>query len=286
VREQLNYLFDRDTSSRWRIILITALSVALFGFVSQFSGVRMRDAQRNATILGALVFSVQVLVYVAPAHQLRRGLALRARVYLIRAAAAVTTCAGLALLASTSGPALQGAILGRRLRQTLASKHPDVLKAANILLLAGSAEIILNEHLVKQTVEIAKLNNAWSTYMAALNYVISTRSQRFEFSGTVLDTQGLTHHPATQPCGQENNILLRLPEEGYGISTCRLRLDRQQLKGVHLVAVTAEYDGGAVDLERVQFLWSTLQMPDTPNTRLFAEALLQSDNNTVTFRAN
>ena len=60
---RLDELFGPDTRSRWRILAISALTIAVTGALSELENRTVRDAQILATMLGVVAFLVQVGAY-------------------------------------------------------------------------------------------------------------------------------------------------------------------------------------------------------------------------------
>jgi hypothetical protein len=226
-----------------------------------------------------MIFFVQVFLYTMPdrATQL-----LTSRAYLIRSAATVAASVVCALLASSSAPVVQAAILDRRLKQAVENRKPEV--ASTIIEIATDSHIALNRRLVANaTTKFAgdTTQGAWNAYLAMVNYTTKLRSLNWSFRFEPnLGPERLTSHPGNEPCGPENNVVIE--PRAPGIVTCRLRLDGQSLSNTYLVAVTVDYDGGPVSLNQVRFLSTILEMKDTPNTRILARKLLESENNTIT----
>jgi hypothetical protein len=59
----LEEFFSSDRKARWRVIVVSSMVVAGWGAIRELSGKSVRDAQVEASIVGALVFMVQVFAY-------------------------------------------------------------------------------------------------------------------------------------------------------------------------------------------------------------------------------
>jgi len=105
-------LLGPDTKSRWRAIFASAAGIAIWGFISELRGDPVHEAQINATVFGALIFLLQVLVYCihpVKAHAEGEQVVTVPRRLIATAAAAI-------VLAAIPAPAVEAAILDRRLR--------------------------------------------------------------------------------------------------------------------------------------------------------------------------
>jgi hypothetical protein len=119
MRRRLDELLEEDTVSRWRIISISALAVAVFGAcVSALTHKAISEVQLAACVVGAMVFSAQVIRYclrtegIPEQHTVIHGMTPKLRRTLILA----VTSAVVPLLLSLPAPLLEGAVLNRKLR--------------------------------------------------------------------------------------------------------------------------------------------------------------------------
>jgi hypothetical protein len=302
MRDRLDYLFGDDLAARWRIILTSALCVALSGFVGQSSGSTVREAQIAATVIGGVVFSLQVLLYVIPAHTVLRSLGLEARIYLLRSALTIAASTILALVVSVSAPTVQAAILNRRLKAAIIALetdpvHParsahDVFKAA----LYSSGQ--LRHDLVAQATKELKGErsaDAWQAYLALLTYTVNRRPDPEGLDWRTERLDAVTKNVPT--CGPRNeaaNVAEFTTKDGIvthvsdvsawpkGILACRMLLDGATIKDTQLNYLIVDYRGGPATLENVRFTDVKFDLNDTPNARRFADALLHSENNVLT----
>jgi tetratricopeptide (TPR) repeat protein len=109
---RLDQLLRTDTKSSWRMIILSAAAIAIWGTIAELRGDSVHEAQVGAFTCGALIFLLQVLVYCVPPAKPATRLEWAATVprrLIVTAAAAI-------VLAAIPGPALEGAILDRRLR--------------------------------------------------------------------------------------------------------------------------------------------------------------------------
>jgi len=123
MRERLDLLFENDDKARWRMIALSALSVALWGFIGQLFGGAVRDLELASATVGAIVFSSQVLIYtrvptrvLASIYGPQRRFVVSALVIAVSALAAKT--------AAVTGPRIQKVIYNRRLESALAYTGP------------------------------------------------------------------------------------------------------------------------------------------------------------------
>ena len=128
---RIDELFGSDRASRWRMIGVSAAGVATWGILSELSGKPVREAQINATIFGALVFFVQLLVYCL--HVTTSPMRIEGVMNISRRLATATTVA--ILFAAIPAPMIEAAVLDRRLRKltrdpTLSPQQADEVGSA------------------------------------------------------------------------------------------------------------------------------------------------------------
>jgi hypothetical protein len=112
---RLDELLGTDNASRWRIISISASAIAMWGIASELRGIPVRDAQISATIVGALIFLVQVCTYClrspAPTVHVERAVGMPRRLAMGAVAAGV-----IIFLSIVPLPVVEAAVVSRRLR--------------------------------------------------------------------------------------------------------------------------------------------------------------------------
>ena len=301
MRERLDYLVGNDTKARWRIISTSALTVAVSGFVDQSSGATIRQAQVAATFIGTAVFCLQVLLYSLPTTRVFDALRHRNRAYVSRFAAAIAASGILAFLASATGPAVQAAILNRRLRTAISAMDrnavPPARDADQIFAVAVlDSRIRLRSDLVTEAIrklEQQPDSESWRAYVSALTYTVNRRDGAEPWQLERLE-EITRDAPACGPKNMGANVLEFVTRGGRvtevhdvsrwptAITSCRLPIDGKRLEDAQLEYLIVEYHGGPLLLANVRFTIVKFDIEDTPNGRKLADALLRSYNNVLT----
>ena len=304
VLERLNYLLAKDTKSRWRMIGVSAVAVASAGFIAQLTGSTLADAQGPATAIGIVVFVLQGFLYtMRPA--LVKYIPAQTKGYLVRAALGLGTTTLLAVVAFLSAPAVDAAILNRRLRDAMLGGVSALVthseEVSRVFSTAIDNGVRLQGELVQRaTQEASKADtpSAWEAYVAIVNYTLALRSNEGSEDGLQWHRQrleDLTKNVA--PCGPMNDkitIAEFTTKDGQithfkdvsrwpvTINACRLTLDGTSLKDKQIDYSVVAYNGGTLNLTNVRLYFDKLELADTPNARKFAEEVLKAQDNVLT----
>jgi hypothetical protein len=300
MRERLDYLLANDPRSRWRIILTSAVAIAIFGFICQSSGATIRQAQVAATSIGAVVFCLQVLLYSVPVPRVLDALRLYNRGSVARFAAAIAASGLLAFLASSTAPAVQAAVLNRRLRAAISAMDrnpvPPARDADQIFDAAFDFRIRLRSDLVAEAtrkLEQQSNSESWQAYVSALTYTVNQRYGTQPWQLERLE-QITTDAPVCGPRNTVANVAEFVTQGGrvtevhdvgrwpIAIMSCRLPIDGRRLENTQLDYSIVEYHGGPLHLNNIRFTVVKFDIEDTPNGRKFADALLRSESNVLT----
>ena len=290
LHERFDRLFDKEGRTRWRMIAVSAGAIALYGLISQVAGgAKATDIQQPATIIGIVVFTVQVLLYCSrPALSLRTRL--RTKIYLLRSSIAIATSALLAVIAFISAPAVQAAILNRRLRAAMGSivttPETNFQEVRYVFSAALNSPARLPDNLVASATQAVSKQNtpsAWEAYTAILEYMVNLRSNEGTDDGLDWHIQRLEDVTKEAPlCGPQNsriNVAEFITKSGRvthfndvrswptAVEGCRLVLDGMSLKNTEISYAVIKYDGGPVTLDNVRLLFVKLELADNPNAR-------------------
>lgn len=302
MKERLDCLLGDDAAARWRIILTSAVGVALSGFIGQWTGSNVREAQVAATVIGCAIFCLQVFLYTVPAHRVLRSLRLDTRMYLLRSALTIAASAFLAFIVSVSGPTVQAAILNRRLKSVVVAMEADHSRPArsadDVFKTALYSRVRLRDDLVARVskeLREERSADAWRAYVSLLTYTVNRRPdpEGLEWRMDRLDevTRGA---PVCGPRNEGINAAEFTTKDGIvthvsdvsawpkAIQACRMLLDGANIKNTQLEYLIVDYRGGSVTLDNVRFINVKFALGDTPNARRFADELLNSGNNVVT----
>lgn len=143
--------FGIDRKSRWRVIALSALITAGWGIAAETSGKSIRNAQLEATLVGALAFAAQVSFYcfkrsVVGFSNLGQNIDYR---FPRRIA---VSAAILLLIGSVPAPLLEAEMLRRRFRALVRDESPPDPRAIS--------DIILRAREVKARLEPNLISNA------------------------------------------------------------------------------------------------------------------------------
>jgi hypothetical protein len=211
--ERIDTLLNEDTRSRWRIIVVSAFSIAGAGLSLQYlAREKVSDVHPQALVFGTLVFVAQIAIYMFPFWQ--RTEVLNAPNWIrsgLNASIALAASAILAILASVSAPAVEAAVLNRRLTTAISSGNADTNTNNSVVSIASIAlhdRVRLQPSLV--TAAAAQLRNertdsSWAAYVGLLNYVVNWRanSQNDE-AGKQAMVELDTLRTIARNCGPEN----------------------------------------------------------------------------------
>ena len=127
IGHQLDELLEKDTASRWRILSISALAVAVFGgCVSGLMHKAISEVQLGACVFGSVVFSAQVIRYCLRTEGVaeRRAVIYGTTPKLHRRLVLAVASAVIPLLLALPAPLLEGAVLNRELRRIAQQQVP------------------------------------------------------------------------------------------------------------------------------------------------------------------
>jgi hypothetical protein len=310
MHKRLDRLFDADTKARWRIIVVSAVTIATCGVFAELNEAKTRDAQIWATVVGVLVFSAQVLWY-ARSRSLVEIVKSRRRT-LLQSALAVAVTSLLAIFAFFSAPAVEAAILNRRLREALEprkSSSEQAIATSMIIKDAVRSQVKLRADLIRTaTSDFEKKGTpeAWQAVLDLMHYHsslivpvprlvyggldiaepnryhISVHGEPFPHmrnSGITVRVEDaalyekITEHPNAQFQTGVSSILV---EAGSGMN-----LDGFRVKHVTFKDTSIFYDGGPLELEDVYFGNCTFYVADNLGGRQFSDVVIKSNAVTV-----
>jgi hypothetical protein len=127
VGHRLDELLEKDTASRWWILSISALAVAVFGgCVSGLMHKAISEVQLGACVFGSVVFSAQVIRYCLRTEGVaeRRAMIYGTTPNLHRRLVLAAASAVIPLLLTLPAPLLEGAVLNRKLRRIAQRQVP------------------------------------------------------------------------------------------------------------------------------------------------------------------
>jgi hypothetical protein len=304
--ERFDQLFERDIRSRWRIIISSAICVAVIGFISQSAGSSMHEAEIISAAVGSCVFLVQVWSYITATTNVSRGEARSLGVLTLGRASTALLASGLiAIAASISAPIAEAAILNWRLRSAIGPKGSDnrsLLATTKVFVDALALPITLRSDLVMTATDQARSHNttqAWQAYVAILNYTVNRKltDDPEALSQTMQRLQSMTDASVCGPANFAMSVMeftnknhKTVKVEGLErwprvIISCRLQLDGQEIKNTILNYVVVRYLGGSMTLDNVKLAGVLFDLPeDNPNVRALADLLLNSQDRVISFK--
>lgn len=245
----------RDTGVEWSVLLPAIAACTLTGCVLQLMGLQLQRAEGWAIAVGAVVF-------VFKQHSLARVLITYSQNYVsartkewLFPLLTIPATAMIVIVLSVVSPGMQASVLNRRLLRSLQGKDSSTHEqdAAVVLRVATKARVKLEPALVEEVVAKASQvddSQDWSTFLAAVDYVVSNNDPNVAGDSRAGDTFDL---------GLNNSF-----------------------RDVRLTGFKIAYHGGPLTLEKVTFRDCTFQVDHSENGKRFLEAVLASRGVDVT----